>query len=187
MLLAHLSLTAFLTTLVSTAVGLKVISPGGSTLWWVANSNNTLVWDCSDKTHDQFNVFIANSDRKVLAAPLPIIAALPNYLCSKLILSTQLSVPAATGYTIQLTNTFNSNDIYAHSEPFEIQPVGSAFPDPSAIQGNGGASGSPGSNSHGSGTSNTTSGGNTGHNGGSKNTLSVLGVFTAILVGVVAT
>ncbi|KAF9652378.1 hypothetical protein BDM02DRAFT_2960179 [Thelephora ganbajun] len=185
MLFARLSLIALVTTLVSTVAGLKVISPGGSTLWWVANSDNTLIWDCSDKTHDQFNVVIANSNPSVLVAPLPIIPTLYNYVCSKLILATQLNVAAATGYTIQLTNIFNNTDIYASSEPFEIKPVGSVYPDPSATPGHGGSSGTPSSTSGSSKPSSTTSGGNGSKSGGSKNTLSALGAFAAIVVGVI--
>lgn len=59
----------------------------------------------------RFFVSIANSNPSVLTAPLPIIPTVPNYVCSKLITATQLNVPAATGYTIQLTNIFNNTDV----------------------------------------------------------------------------
>jgi len=183
MLFTRLSLVALASTLAGSAAGLTIISPGGSNLWWVDNSANTLVWDCSDTTHDQFNVLIANSNPSVLAAPLPILATLPNYVCSRLIAATVFNVPAATGYTVQLTNIFNNTDIYATSEPFEIKPLGSTYPDPSATPGSGSSSGSPSStsgSSHPSGSSTSTSS----NNGGSKNVLSALGAFAAIVVGV---
>jgi len=184
MLFTRLPLVVLASTLISAVAGLKVISPGGSSLWWVANSDNTLTWDCSDKTHAQFNVIIANSNPSVLVAPLPIIPTLDNFVCSKLIASTILNVPAATGYTIQLSNIFNNTDIYASSEPFEIKPVGSTYPDPSATPGAGNSLTSTGTSSgpSSSPSSGSTSGNNS--NGGSKNMLSTLGAFAAVVVGV---
>jgi len=187
MLFARLSLVAFASTLISAVAGdLKVISPGGSTLWWIANSDNTLLWDCSDKTHDQFNVLIANSNPSALVAPLPIIPTLQNFVCSKLIPAAQLpNLPAATGYTIQLTNIFNNTDIYATSEPFELKSVGSAYPDSSATPGSGSSSRTPSSTSSGSSPSSSTNNSSSSNNGGSKNVLSALGAFAAIVVGVI--
>jgi len=184
MLFTRLSLVAFASTLISTVAGLSIIAPGGSSLWWVDDADNNLVWDCSDKTYDQFNVLIANTNVNVLAAPLPIIATLPNYVCSKLILSTLLSVPAATGYTIQLTNIFNDTDIYATSEPFEIKPAGSSYPASTATPSPGSTSGTPSSTSGGSKPSSSTSANKGNSSGGSKNVWSALGAFAAIVVGV---
>lgn len=184
MLFARLSLVALVSTLVSTVAGLKIIAPGGPNLWWIEKSDNNLVWDCSDKTYDSFNVVIANPNPNVLTAPLTILATLPNYVCSKLMPAAQLTVPAASNYTISLTNILNTTDIYATSEPFEIKPLGSSYPDSTSTPSLGvSSSGSPSSTSGGSNPS-STSGGNS-KNAGSKNVLSALGVFAAVVVGVV--
>lgn len=182
MLFARLSLLALATTLISAVAGLKIVAPGGSSLWWVAKSDNNLVWDCSDKTYDSFNVVIANPNTNVLTAPLTILATLPNYVCSKLIPGAQITVPAATNYTILLTNILNTTDVYATSEPFEIKPLGSSYPDSTATPSPGGSSGTPSSTS---GSSNPSSTGTTStKNAASKNVLSALGAFAAIVVGI---
>jgi len=188
MLFTRLSLLALASTLASTVAGLQIIAPGGSNLWWVAQSDNNLVWDCSDKTYDSFNVVIANPNVNVLTAPLTIYATLPNYVCSKLMPAAQLTVPAATNYTISLTDILNTTHIYATSQPFEIKPLGSSYPDPSSTPSLGGSSGTPSSTSGSSkpsSTSTSSSSDNNSKNSGSKNVLSALGAFAAIVVGVV--
>jgi hypothetical protein len=167
---------------------LKIIAPGGSSLWWVASSANTLIWDCTDKTHDQFNVVISNPNVNVLTAPLTIIPTLPNYVCSKLITAQQISLPAATGYVVSLTNIFNNSDIYASSQPFEIKALGSAYPDPSATPGSGGSSSrSPSGTSSGANPSSTSNGNSSNNSGGSKNVLNAIGAFAAVVLGVMTT
>lgn len=66
-------------------------------------SNNHTFLSCS----------IANPNPNVLTAPLTILATLPNYVCSKLLPASLITVPAATNYTIQLTNIVNSTDVRA--------------------------------------------------------------------------
>ncbi|KAF9788568.1 hypothetical protein BJ322DRAFT_1049699 [Thelephora terrestris] len=183
MLFARLSLVALASTLVSTVAGLQITAPGGPNLWWVAKSDNNLVWDCTDKTYDSFNVVIANPNTAVLTAPLTILATLPNYVCSKLLPAAMLTVPAATGYTIMLTDILNTTNIYATSQPFEIKPLGSSYPNPSSTPSPGGSSGSPSSTSGSSKPSSSST--NSSKNSGSKSVLSALGAFAAIVVGVV--
>ncbi|TCD68390.1 hypothetical protein EIP91_010899 [Steccherinum ochraceum] len=96
--------------------------------WWVANSINTLAWTCQDNTHPQYTVLIANQDPKVLVQPLAIIAIQNNFDCSKTITEQQSSQPAGTGYTILLADPLNSTNVFATSQPFEIKPLGSAYP-----------------------------------------------------------
>ncbi|KAJ3992214.1 hypothetical protein F5050DRAFT_1811707 [Lentinula boryana] len=33
---------------------LKVLSPGGESLWWVANNENLLVWNCNESQAQTF-------------------------------------------------------------------------------------------------------------------------------------
>ncbi len=54
---------------------------------------------------------------------------------------TPSNLPAGDGYTILLTNTLNSTDVYATSEPFRIAPQGSLYPTDSSSSASGTASG----------------------------------------------
>ena len=50
-------------------------------------------------------------------------------------ISTTSTLPAADGYTILLTNTLNSSDVYATSQPFKIAQQGSTYPTASPLSG----------------------------------------------------
>lgn len=92
--------------------------------WWVANSLNTLRW--TGNTPATFSVFLANSDTSVLTSKLALVSVQPYYEYSKTVNPGNLK--PATGYTIQLTDTLNSSNIYATSETFEIKAQGSPYP-----------------------------------------------------------
>ncbi|KAG6843837.1 hypothetical protein H0H87_012668, partial [Tephrocybe sp. NHM501043] len=96
----------------SAAATFDIVSPSQD-VWWVAKSINTLTWDCNSadaKAHPTFTVLVANTDPKVLVAPLAIIGIQNNFDCSKTITQDQLSAPAGTGYTILFANTLNQSD-----------------------------------------------------------------------------
>jgi len=126
------SLTAFALFGFSAAADLEIISPGGSDLWWVAQSSNTLLWNCAESPYSNFTVLLGNSNAGILAAPIAVIAVEENYECSKTITQDQANFTAATGYTILLANTLNNTDVYATSQPFEIKALGSTYPASSA-------------------------------------------------------
>ncbi|KAI0746962.1 hypothetical protein C8Q80DRAFT_1121642 [Daedaleopsis nitida] len=130
------SAAALSTTLFALASGaaaqLDIIAPGGPDLWWVAGSDNVVSWTCKTSPYTNFTVLIANSDVNVLVQPSAFIAQQNNFDCSKLITKDQVNMKAATGYTIQLADPFNSTHVYAESQPFEIKPLGSEYPATSA-------------------------------------------------------
>jgi len=111
---------------------LSIISPGGPDLWWIANSENNIVWTCDASPYSNFTVLITNQDLRVFAGPIAIVAIQSNYDCSKTITQEQANQPAGTGYLIQLANPFNETDVYAQSQPFEIKALGAAYPATSA-------------------------------------------------------
>jgi hypothetical protein len=119
-----------------------VVSPS-SDAWWVAQSTNMIKWspcmDTADPTVTDFTVLINSS---TLTQPMAIIAVEAIADCSILVSQDQANQPAGTGYTILLANEVNNSDIFATSQPFEIKPLGSAYPTqpPTA---NGTASGGP--------------------------------------------
>ncbi|TFK47503.1 hypothetical protein OE88DRAFT_1665663 [Heliocybe sulcata] len=117
---------------VASAADLAVISPGGPNLWWVQNSQNTLLWTCQQTTYQNFTILIANSNPSILVAPSALIAIEYDYDCSKTITESQSNWTPSTGYTIQLANPLNQTDIYAQSQEFEIKAAGSAYPAASA-------------------------------------------------------
>ncbi|KAI0371230.1 hypothetical protein BV20DRAFT_965389 [Pilatotrama ljubarskyi] len=142
------ALSATLAALVgSTVAQLQIISPGGPDLWWVAQSDNVLSWTCKTSPYTNFTVLIANSNPAVLTSPQALIAQQNNFDCSKLVTKDQFSQSAATGYTIQLADPFNSTHIYAESQPFEIKPLGSTYPASSATPTLGGSATASGSGS----------------------------------------
>jgi hypothetical protein len=73
---------------------------------------------------------IANPNTAVLTAPITILATLPNYVCSKLLPAAMLTVPAATGYTIMLTDILNTTNVSAFSSlrPLRETDRGSSVP-----------------------------------------------------------
>ncbi|EKM56617.1 uncharacterized protein PHACADRAFT_253827 [Phanerochaete carnosa HHB-10118-sp] len=152
MISPRLALSATLAALVSTAAAdLQIISPGGPNLWWVAGSINTIAWNCQQNTEFlNFTVSVGNSNPAVLNQPQAIIAVENNFDCSKTITPDQESFAAGDGYFIQFGNTLNSTDVYAQSQPFEIKPLGSAYPATSATPTEGGASATASGSSSGS-------------------------------------
>jgi len=111
---------------------LSVIVPGGDNLWWVAESENNIIWTCDTSPYGNFTVLIANTNTKLLANPIAVIAIENNYDCSKSLTQEQVNQPPGTGYVVQLANIFNETDVYAQSEPFEIKALGSTYPAASA-------------------------------------------------------
>jgi hypothetical protein len=111
---------------------LSIISPGGSDLWWVANSENNIVWTCDSSPYTNFTILVTNSNPSVFSGPIAIVAIENNYDCSKTITQEQANQPVGTGYMIQLASPFNETDVYAQSQPFEIKALGSEYPASSA-------------------------------------------------------
>ncbi|KAF8655584.1 hypothetical protein AX16_003005 [Volvariella volvacea WC 439] len=106
---------------------LQITSPNSNT-WWVAQSVNVMAWNCQESPYTNFTVLIANPDPQILPAPLAIIGIQYNYDCSKEITQQQSAQPAASGYTLIFADPFNSTNVFATSEPFEIRPLGSQYP-----------------------------------------------------------
>jgi len=132
-MLAHLAIVAAAIGLASAQSVLQILAPGGSDLWWVAQSENNIVWTCHENTAlSNFTILVANSNQNVLVSPEAIIAIQPNFDCSETITTQQANLPVASGYTVQFANPFNSSDIYAQSAPFEIKALGATYPAASA-------------------------------------------------------
>jgi len=182
MVSSRLALAVLSSALVSNAVAqLTILAPGGPNLWWVDQSVNTLAWNCNQNTqYPQFNVLIANSGQS--SPPQAILATVDNFLCSKTIDANLFNLPAATGYTLQLSNTFNDTDVYTTSQPFEIKALGSAYPNPSSTPTAGGSSSVSGS---GSGSASAPSSTTT-RSDGVKATFSGLTAVLAMALGVLA-
>ncbi|KAL5521666.1 hypothetical protein ACEPAF_2414 [Sanghuangporus sanghuang] len=129
-----LARTAFLLAALAASVSaqLTVLSPGGSDLWWVANSENNIVWTCDTSPVQNFTILVANSDQSVLVSPLAVVAVQQNFDCSRTLTTQQVNFTTGTGYSVILADPINSTNVYAQSEEFEIKPVGSTYPDPSS-------------------------------------------------------
>ncbi|KAH8101887.1 hypothetical protein BXZ70DRAFT_1063900 [Cristinia sonorae] len=122
-----ISLAIFAAALGVASADLQVTNPS-SDLWWVDKSINVLAWTCKESTHDTFTVLLANSDPKILVSPIAIIGIQNNFDCSKSITQDMFNQPPGTGYTVILADTINNTNVYATSQPFEIKPLGAAYP-----------------------------------------------------------
>ncbi|KAF9558574.1 hypothetical protein CPC08DRAFT_751390 [Agrocybe pediades] len=107
---------------------LQVTRPS-SDIWWVAKSNNVIAWTCQDTDIQQFTVLIGNVDPQVQTAPGAIIGIQNNFDCSILLNADQFSQGVGTGWQVLLADIFNNTHVYATSQPFEIKPQGSPYPD----------------------------------------------------------
>jgi len=105
----------------------QILSPSGS-IWWVAESENQISWDCKNPqaiTDSNFTVLLKGPS---FAAPQAIIAIEKNEDCIKTITKDQANQPSGNGYTIYLADPLNNTHVFATSEQFEIQPLGSKYP-----------------------------------------------------------
>jgi hypothetical protein len=111
----------------SASADLKITSPTADK-WWVAQSQNLISWTCKDTTVQSFTVLVGNQDPKISVAPLAIIPVQQNFQCSILVTQDQANQPAGTGWQIFFADVLNITNYLAISDPFEIKPIGSAYP-----------------------------------------------------------
>ncbi|KAI0305333.1 hypothetical protein B0F90DRAFT_1703575 [Multifurca ochricompacta] len=125
---------AFISTLVGSAFAdFQILSPGGPNLWWVAQSQNTLVWACHDNPPaTTYQLLLNNTNPTILAAPQAIVANIANADCSHTITTQQAALTAAGGYTVILASALDQTKVYAVSQPFEVKALGAAYPPASA-------------------------------------------------------
>ena len=120
----------------ATAVSAFSVTAPNSQTWWVADSQNVLVWNCrSEDSPQDFTILVGNTDTTKFAAATAIVSIQTNADCSKVLTPQQVNFEAGTGYLVLLANTLNISDIYAQSEPFEIKAKGAAYPTTTAAVG----------------------------------------------------
>jgi len=162
---------------------LQVVVPGGPDLWWVAQSENNIVWTCDDSPYGNFTILVANQNPAILSSPIAIVAIENNYDCSKTITQEQANQAPGTGYMIQLANILNETDVYAQSQPFEIKALGSEYPASSATPTATGTQ--TGSAASGSSSTTSTASGSSSKGAASSNTQISLAGLTLAAVGAV--
>ncbi|CAE6416368.1 unnamed protein product [Rhizoctonia solani] len=173
------SLVAFWVALAS-AQQLTITEPS-SDRWWVAQSINTLRWNCEQTTYTNWTVLITNPDVTILSGPLALIAIQWNYDCSKTITPGEQLKPA-TGYVMQFANALNSTDVWATSQPFEVKALGSTYPPEYTSTGVPGTTATgTGSGSNGTIAPTATASASPGTNGAMTNGVSAVLLGTAIL------
>jgi len=157
----------------------KITQPSSS-IWWVAESQNVMAWDCqADPSISNFTVLINNTTPAVLSGSLAIISQLDNNICSYALSQSQVNQAAATGYMLVFANPLNNSDVYATSELFEIKALGSAYPTTSSSLA---ASGTATSSSSSSATPSTAAALGA-HNPSSIGLAGVMGLLVAAVLG----
>jgi len=119
--------------LIGSASAFSIIAPGGPNVWWVAHSENTMIWTCHDNPPAQvYQLLLNNTNQNILTSPIAIDANLANADCSHTITTQQAQLTPATGYTLVIADQIDQRTIYATSQEFEVKQAGSAFPATSA-------------------------------------------------------
>ncbi|TFY68196.1 hypothetical protein EVG20_g3656 [Dentipellis fragilis] len=132
----------------------SILTPGGPNLWWVAGSQNTLAWTChTNPPATTYQILVANGNQTILAAPMAIIANVPNADCSHTITQQQAAFEPATNYTVIIADAIDQTKVYATSQPFEVKALGASYPPTSATPVEGASS----TSASGSAASNTAS------------------------------
>ncbi|KAI0789093.1 hypothetical protein C8Q75DRAFT_718685 [Abortiporus biennis] len=179
-----LSVTLAALLAVASAQDFQVTVPS-SDHWWVAQSINSIAWTCSTAPAQTFTILIANTDVNILPQPQAIIAIENNFDCSKTITQDQANYAAGSGYTVLLADPLNNTHVYATSQPFEIKPLGSAYP-PQTTDSSASSAASTGSQTSGSAAP-TSSGSSSSSNTTTSDAMSLrvaLGGMTAAAVAV---
>ncbi|KAH9974126.1 hypothetical protein BGW80DRAFT_1305348 [Lactifluus volemus] len=117
----------------SAAAVFEIISPGGESLWWVAESANTIVWTCRDDAPaTAYTLLLNNSNPAILPTFEAIVANIANADCSHTITTQQAALTPAQGYTLMLADSLDETKIYATSKSFEVKALGASYPPASA-------------------------------------------------------
>ncbi|KAF9041506.1 hypothetical protein BJ165DRAFT_1350066 [Panaeolus papilionaceus] len=143
-LLSAVSATLFATL---AAAQLTITQPSAD-IWWVAQSTNVMAWTCNTSPFTNFTILIQIPG---VPSPLQFLGIQQNFDCSITVTNNQVNQAPGTGYKLLIANVFNNTDIFASSDPFEIKPLGSAYPSqvtppPNASGGSGTPSGSGSAN-----------------------------------------
>jgi len=125
---------AVIGTLVGSAVAkFQFLSPGGDSLWWVAQSQNSFVWACHDNPPaTTYTLLVNNTNPTILSAPEAIVANIANADCSHSITTQQAALTPATGYTVIFADILDQTKVYAVSQQFEVKALGATYPPASA-------------------------------------------------------
>ncbi|KAN0136850.1 hypothetical protein V8E53_005291 [Lactarius tabidus] len=124
---------ALLSTLIGTTVATFQFLAPGPNVWWVAESENSLVWTCNDNAPSAaYQLLVNNTNPTILAAAEAIVANVPNSDCSFSLTIQQAVLAPATGYTLIFADTLDQTKIYATSQQFEVKALGAAYPPASA-------------------------------------------------------
>ncbi|EJD39209.1 hypothetical protein AURDEDRAFT_187498 [Auricularia subglabra TFB-10046 SS5] len=156
-----------------------VIAPGPD-VWWVAGSNNLLIWECNDNdVIPRYTVFATHPDKTILTDRTPLIAELDNTQCSHEITQGEVApLRPAQGYIIQMCDPLNNTHILGVSQPFEVKAANSPYstvqktPKPRTQD-------QPSQTTSGSGSGST----NTPGNGAAKTGASALAALGAVALG----
>ncbi|PPQ75599.1 hypothetical protein CVT24_010909 [Panaeolus cyanescens] len=123
-LLSAVTATLFATLAAAQNSGLSITQPTAD-IWWVAQSTNVMAWTCNTSPYPEFTVLI---EIPGVPSPLQFLGIQKNFDCSIIVTNNQVNQAPGTGYRLLIANILNSSDIYAASDPFEIKPLGSAYP-----------------------------------------------------------
>jgi len=118
--------TATLAAYFGVASAILPITAPSASIWWVAQSDNVLTWDCTQNGGiASFTVLLGIPN---VPSPLAIVAMQDPTACSVVVPKTEVNQAPGTGYTVLFANPVNISDIYSTSDSFEIKPLGALYP-----------------------------------------------------------
>jgi len=153
---------AVISTLVSSAAAqFQILAPGGTNLWWVAQSENIIAWTCHTdvpaSTNNAYQLLLNNTNPTILTSAEAIVANVNNADCSHTITTQQADLTPATGYTLIFADPINQTKIYAVSQQFEVKALGASYPPSSATPQESSSASQTGASNTGSGTGTSSS------------------------------
>ncbi|KAI5122086.1 hypothetical protein M0805_006068 [Coniferiporia weirii] len=145
---------------VSTALAITINTPSSSS-FWVQNTSNTISWSFSSSDPNPVDITVTNSNSSFLNGVFSIARGLD--LSNGSFTVTNVTLVTASGYVVNFVNSTNETQVFASSQPFQVEVAGStpasvsvSAASSSAISPSGSASGSAGS-VNGTSTSSTAS------------------------------
>ncbi|KAL1943305.1 hypothetical protein VTO73DRAFT_4380 [Trametes versicolor] len=111
---------------IAMASALEITAPSES-VFWVQDTSNTITWTFNEGDPSPLTIVLRNADPRILNGVGLAIASSVDTSAESFTVA-NVTLPAASGYTVEFDDPLNNSKIFASSAPFMIKPPGSAPP-----------------------------------------------------------